>query len=250
MTRLKRFLSSDTRNARRGEQSARQWGGGGNLCKDPRRDFEFSRGWRSEGEWPMGEARGLGFAEEMLSSASSGIVIASAIVASPPSKDIPSDPSYPSPPPAPPRGEETGKRRKRRKGRKRKKEKKHHPAANNSSGIMIRATIHRIVLPTSCHGIVSRVFGCHPSAAKWPDTFSPVPPPCPATWRGDVPVFRVSRLFIIIIAIADLMSNASASAVFFYYRPASLAPCFSMARRGVCVFVGRRVFISPCVARF
>lgn len=39
-----------------------------------------------------------------------------------------------------------------------------HPATNNSSRIMIRATIHCIVLPTSCHGIVSRVFGCHPSA--------------------------------------------------------------------------------------
>jgi len=39
-----------------------------------------------------------------------------------------------------------------------------HPAANNSTRIMIRATIHCIVLPTSCHGIVFRVFGCHPSA--------------------------------------------------------------------------------------
>lgn len=47
-----------------------------------------------------------------------------------------------------------------------KKEKKNvaHPAANNSPGIMIRATIHCIALPTSCRGIVSRMFGCHPSA--------------------------------------------------------------------------------------
>jgi len=100
-----------------------------------------------------------------------------------------------------------------------KKKKKSHPAANNGSGIMIRATIHRIVLPTSCRGIVSRVFGCHPSAAKWPDTFSPPPTPAPASWRADVPVFRVSRLFIIIIAIADLMSNASAPGGIFLLSP-------------------------------
>lgn len=57
--------------------------------------------------------------------------------------------------------------------------------------------------------------------------------------RVDVPVLRVSRLFIIIIAIANLMSkpNATASAVFFYYRPRSVlhiaresARCYSPAR--------------------
>lgn len=93
---------------------------------------------------------------------------------------------------------------------------------------MIRTTIHCIVLPTSCHGIVSRVFGCHPSARNGSTRFL-VPrlasPLVPLSSRGVVPVFRVSRLFIIIIAIANLMSkpNATASAVFFYYRRALFA---------------------------
>lgn len=104
---------------------------------------------------------------------------------------------------------------------------------------MIRTTIHCIVLPTSCQGIVSRVFGCHPSARNGSTRFLVprlVSPLVPLSSRGVVPVFRVGRLFIIIIAIADLMSkpNATASAVFFYYRRArySFAQCSLAAATG------------------
>lgn len=127
---------------------------------------------------------------------------------------------------------------------------------------MIRTTIHCIVLPTSCHGIVSRVFGCHPSARNGSTRFLVprlVSPLVPLSSRGVVPVFRVSRLFIIIIAIANLMSkpNATASAVFFYYRHArySLAQC-SLAATGwrilsyVCIPYIQHIFTTREILSF
>jgi len=102
-----------------------------------------------------------------------------------------------------------------------------HPVANNShqNNDTRDHSLHCITYIVSRH--------CFPRVrvsslgAKWLDTLSrsprttPVPPPS----RGDVPVFRVGRLFIIIIAIADLMSKPNAtttSAVFSYYRSALL----------------------------
>jgi len=127
-----------------------------------------------------------------------------------------------------------------------------HPAANNSPRIMIRATIHCIALPTSCGGIVSRMFGYHPSARNGSTRFL-IPVHRQPSRRACTPVFRAGRLFIIIIAIADLMSKPNATArqaVFFYYRSARALffrgddddDAYAVPR--VCA---TRIFISLCV---
>lgn len=98
--------------------------------------------------------------------------------------------------------------------------------------------LHRVTaLFPVCSGVIPRREMARHVFSSLPPFPQPYPPPRPPSspacdqplrvatqGRVDVPVFRVSRLFIIIIAIADLMSkpNATASAVFFYYRQGAL----------------------------
>lgn len=106
--------------------------------------------------------------------------------------------------------------------------------------------------------------------AKWLDTFSrSLPQPCPALLprrppaspacqpprvvaqgRVDVPVLRVSRLFIIIIAIVDLMSKPNARPRRRYFSIIAEARCYTSRGRERAMFFPRpRRDGGACTAR-